>query len=73
MSYEPNFSDLSFDAVIPSALLFNENLEPSALKLYAFVRGLTRAQGHCFATNTYLSKCIRTDERTVQRLSLIHI
>lgn len=65
-----NFEDLSFDAVIPSALLLNENLEPNAIKLYAFVRGLTRAHGYCYATNAYLAECMKCDESTVKRLLL---
>lgn len=64
----PRFEDISFDAVIPSAILFNKNIEPSAIKLYAFVRGLTRAHGYCYATNKYLSECMECDERTVTRL-----
>lgn len=70
MSKDPNLDDLSFDAVIPSALLLNENLEPNAIKLYAFIRGLTKAHGYCYATNGYLSKCMKCDESTVKRLLL---
>lgn len=62
------FEEISFDAVIPSALLFNENIEPSAIKLYAFIRGLTRVHGYCYATNDYLSKCMKCDVSTVKRL-----
>lgn len=66
-----NFKDLdniAFDAVIPSALLFNEKIEPNAIKLYGFVRGLTRAHGYCFATNAYLAHLMRCDESSVKRL-----
>lgn len=68
MSKKPNLDDLSFDAVIPSILLLNDNIEPNAIKLYAFIRGLTRSHGYCFATNEYLSECMRSDVRSVQRL-----
>lgn len=64
----PKFQDLAFDAVIPSAILFNENLEPSAIKLYAFVRGLTKTHGYCYATNGYLAECMNCDESTIKRL-----
>lgn len=64
----PKFADLSFDAVLPSAILFNENIEPNAIKLYAFVRGLSRLEGYCFATNSYLAECMSCDESTVKRL-----
>lgn len=67
MNNLPDLDALSFDAVIPSALLFNENLEPNAIKLYAFVRGLTRAHGYCFATNEYLAHCMRSDISSVKR------
>jgi DNA-binding MarR family transcriptional regulator len=68
MSRTPNLDDLSFDAVIPSTLLLNENIEPNAIKLYAFVRGLTKAHGYCFATNDYLAACMKCDISTVKRL-----
>lgn len=68
MSRIPNLDDLSFDAVIPSALLLNENIEPNAIKLYAFVRGLTKAHGYCYATNEYLAACMKCDSSTVKRL-----
>lgn len=68
MSILPDLDALSFDAVIPSALLLNENIEPNAIKLYAFVRGLTKAHGYCYATNEYLAACMRCDKSTIQRL-----
>jgi hypothetical protein len=64
----PKFQDLAFDAVIPSAMLFNKNIEPSAIKLYAFVRGLSRLEGYCYATNAYLSECMDCDDRHIRRL-----
>lgn len=64
----PKFQDLAFDAVIPSAVLFNKNIEPSAIKLYAFIRGLSRLEGYCYASNKYLAECMDCDESTVKRL-----
>jgi DNA-binding MarR family transcriptional regulator len=68
MSKDPCLEELSFDAVLPSAILLNENIEPNAIKLYAFVRGLTKVMGYCYASNEYLSKCMKCDESTVKRL-----
>ena len=68
MRITPDLDALSFDAVIPSALLLNDKLEPNAIKLYAFVRGLTKAHGYCFATNEYLAICMRCDVSTIKRL-----
>lgn len=64
----PKFQDLAFDAVLPSAILFNENLEPSAIKLYAFLRGLSRLHGYCYATNEYLAECMNIEKSSVKRL-----
>ena len=64
----PKFKDLAFDAVIPSQLLFNENICNSAIKLYAFVRGLSRIEGYCYATNAYLAECMNSEERNIQNL-----
>lgn len=55
MSASDKFKDLRFDAVIPSHLLLNNNVELSAIKLYAFIRNLTHVEGYCFAKNEYLS------------------
>lgn len=68
MSKYDFLEELSFDAVLPSAILLNENIEPNAIKLYAFVRGLTKGSGYCYASNEYLSKCMKCDESTVKRL-----
>jgi hypothetical protein len=67
MPHEINLNDLSFDAVIPSAILLNRNIEPACVKFYAFVRGLTRAHGYCFATNAYLAQLMDSDESSVRR------
>lgn len=59
--------DLSFDCVLPSAIFFNENLEPNCIKCYAVVRGLTKMKGYCFATNEYLAKILQTDPSSLRR------
>ena len=59
---------LSFEVCLPSAILFNQNIEPNAIKLYAFVKGLTKTEGYCFASNDYLAQCMQCDISTVKRL-----
>ncbi len=59
--------DLSFDCVLPTAIFYNQNIEPAAIRFYAIVRNLTRMSGYCFATNGYLSKLLGFDESTIKR------
>ena len=67
MSQQFDINDLNFDVVIPTFILLNRNLEPNAKVLYAFIKGLTRAHGYCFATNGYLAKLMESDESSVKR------
>lgn len=62
-----DLSQFAFDAVIPSIILFNENIEPSAVKLYAIIKGLSRIEGYCYATNAYLAECLKCDESSIKR------
>lgn len=62
------FKELSYDVVLPSQIIFNKNIEPSAIRLYAVLRGLTRICGYCFATNKYLGDSLDISEATVKRL-----
>ena len=58
--------DFSYDAVIPSAMLFDKTIEPAAMKLYAVIRSLSHAYGYCFASNGYLAKMLDSGESTVR-------
>jgi len=58
---------LSFDCVLPSAIFFNQHIEPSAIRCYAIVRNLTKLEGFCFASNEYLSKILQVDISTIKR------
>jgi hypothetical protein len=62
--FNPN--DFSFEVSIPSAILFNDKIEPACIKLFAIIKGLTRAHGYCYATNAYLAECMDATERSVQ-------
>ena len=61
-----DYQGLSFDTVIPSAILVNENIELSAVKLFAFIKSLTKLHGYCYATNDYLSKLMKSTSRAIQ-------
>ncbi len=67
MSREEKIKDLHFDAVLPSHLLLNQEIESSAKIFYAIVRNLTRIEGYCYASNEYLSTLMEVDERTIRR------
>ncbi len=60
-------TELSFDCVLPSALLFNENVEPACVKAYAVIRNLSKQSGYCYATNEYLSNILKCDVSTIKR------
>ena len=59
--------EVSYDCVIPSAMFFNKNLEPAAIKCYAIIRNLAREDGYCYASNEYLATLLECDERSVRR------
>lgn len=62
-----NYKELSFDCVLPSAIFFNQNLEPACIKFYAIVRNLTKMHGYCYATNEYLAETLASAESSVRR------
>lgn len=61
------YRELGFDVVLPSHLLINSNLEPSAKLLYGMIRNLTKLEGYCFATNRYLADLMDVDVSTIKR------
>lgn len=67
MSRAEKIQDLHFDAVLPSHLLLNQEIEPNAKVFYAFVRNLTKSNGFCYASNDYLTELMDCDERTIRR------
>lgn len=50
--------EVSFDCVMPSAIFFNPNIEPGAIRCYAMIRNLTKMNGYCYATNKYLAELL---------------
>lgn len=65
---KPDLENFSFEVAVPSILLFNKNVEPSAIKLYCIIKGLTRISGYCYATNQYLAESMEASEQSVRRL-----
>jgi len=50
---------LNWDVTIPWYVLNDPNLSQSEIIIYAYIRGLTRQKGFCWATNAYLGECAR--------------
>lgn len=76
MSKEPKFNldDFSYDISIPARMLFDSSLEANARILFAFVKGLTRAHGYCYATNAYLASLMDASERSIKYwLASLHL
>lgn len=54
-------------SVIPSVVLFHEELSANAKLLYAVLTNLCDGEGYCWATNEYLASLFGLSERTVSR------
>ena len=64
--FKKNFKEFSFDVVIPSHLILNENVCTGAKLFYGLVRNLTRVEGYCYATNSYLSDLMGVCEKSIK-------
>jgi DNA-binding MarR family transcriptional regulator len=60
-------SQISFDCVMPSAIFFNEQIEPGSIRCYAIIRNLSKMNGYCFATNKYLSGLLSSGLSSIKR------
>jgi hypothetical protein len=58
--------DIRFDAVLPSHLIFNENIEPNAKLFYAVVRNLCNQCGYCWASNAYLEDLMKVSKSVIK-------
>ena len=63
-----NIDDLAFEVTLPSTILLNRNLDASAVRLYGFIKGLTKLRGYCYSSNAYLSFLVGVKERQIQNL-----
>lgn len=61
-----DLNDFSYDFSLPAVLVLDNEIEPNAMRLYAFIKGLTRAHGYCYATNEYLAALTGGCERSVR-------
>ena len=51
--------------VIPSPVLFNEELKPNEKLLYAVITVLANKEGYCFASNNYLANLFNAKPHTI--------
>lgn len=58
-------NQIGYYAVIPSTVLFNENLKANEKLLYAVITVLANKEGYCFASNSYLAKLFNSQPHTI--------
>ena len=75
---EKNF--ISYYAVLPSTVLFNEELKANEKLLYAVITVLANKDGYCFASNNYLAELFNSKPHTISnwishlsRLNFVHV
>ena len=56
---------IGYYAVIPSTVLFNENLKANEKLLYAVITVMSNKEGYCFASNSYLAKLFNSQPHTI--------
>ncbi len=56
---------IGYYAVIPSTVLFNEELKPNEKLLYAVITVLANKEGYCFASNNYLANLFNAKPHTI--------
>lgn len=55
-------NQIGYYAVIPSTILFNENLKANEKLLYAVITILSNKEGYCFASNAYLANLFNSQQ-----------
>ena len=58
---------IGYYAVIPSTILFNNDLKPNEKLLYAIITILSNKEGYCFASNAYLSNLLDAKPHTISK------
>ena len=56
---------ISYYAVIPATILFNERLKANEKLLYAVITALSNKEGYCYASNKYLAEKLNVDPKTI--------
>lgn len=65
MLYVNEENQIGYYAVIPSTVLFNENLKANEKLLYAVITVMSNKEGYCFASNSYLAKLFNCGSHTI--------
>ena len=58
---------IGYYAVIPSTILFNDNIKANEKLLYAIITVLSNKEGYCFASNTYLANLLNAQPHTISK------
>ncbi|MEE0866190.1 MAG: helix-turn-helix domain-containing protein [Clostridia bacterium] len=58
---------IGYYAIIPSTVLFNENLKSTEKLLYAVITILANKEGYCFASNSYLGGLLNAQPHTISK------
>ena len=58
-------SKIGYYAVIPSTVLFNEELKSNEKLLYAVITALANKEGYCYASNNYLADLFNSKAHTI--------
>lgn len=56
---------IGYYAIIPSTILFNENIKANEKLLYAIITVLSNKEGYCFASNSYLGDLLNVKAHTI--------
>ena len=62
---ENEVNRISYFAVIPATVLFNNSLKPNEKLLYALITALSNKEGYCYASNKYLGEKLGVDPKTI--------
>ena len=53
--------------IIPNAILYNEDLSDSEVRIYIAISSLANQKGYCFASNNYLANTLGKSSSTIKR------
>lgn len=62
---EENKNNMGHYSVIPTRILFNENLKPNVKLLYGAITSLANKEGYCYASNNYFGEKFNVDPKTI--------
>ena len=62
---EENENNIGCYSVIPTRILYNENLKPNVKLLYGAITSLCNKEGYCYASNNYFGEKFKVDPKTI--------